>query len=91
MQVKKKMNKIIMIIIIIIIIIIITVLSYDLVCTDSTLLSSFVFQSYITLVFPCITSLKTLGKEFLELKLDLRVLPVFNTESRAKSAHVSLL
>ena len=41
MQVKKKMNKIIMIIIIIII----TVLSYDLVCTDSTLLSSFVFQS----------------------------------------------
>ena len=43
MQVKKKMNKIIMIIIIIIIII--TVLSYDLVCTDSTLLSSFVFQS----------------------------------------------
>ena len=44
MQVKKKMNKIIMIIIIIIIIII-TVLSYDLVCTDSTLLSSFVFWS----------------------------------------------
>ena len=47
-QVKKKINKIIMIIMIIIIIIIIiiittTVLSYDLVCTDSTLLSSFVF------------------------------------------------
>ena len=41
------MNKIIMIIMIIIIIIIIitTVLSYELVCTDSTLLSSFVFQS----------------------------------------------
>ena len=44
------MNKIIMIIMIIIIVIIIiiiitTVLSYELVCTDSTLLSSFVFQS----------------------------------------------
>ena len=44
------MNKIIMIImiiiiVIIIIIIIITVLSYELVCTDSPLLSSFVFQS----------------------------------------------
>ena len=86
------MNKIIMIIIIIIIIIIITtVLSYDLVCTDSTLLSSLVFQSQITLVFPSITSLKNLEKKFLELKLDFRVLPVFNTESRAKSAHVSLL
>ena len=50
-QVKKEMNKIIMIIMIIIIVIIIiiiiitTVLSYELVCTDSTLLSSFVFQS----------------------------------------------
>ena len=46
------MNKIIMIIMIIIIVIIIiiiiiitTVLSYELVCTDSPLLSSFVFQS----------------------------------------------
>ena len=44
------MNKIIMIIMIIIIVIIIiiiitTALSYELVCTDSTLLSSFVFQS----------------------------------------------